>query len=138
MNEGKAPTVDLDLAVSTEEVDPETLVVGDGGTTLVGELRTALAFPLLPSLRRACLNWAGAIHAESPLGDVDVVGTPVSDHASTVFHVVAPVWEVVVHPARAEYRAIRTQRPRAAPQVPVKPGFHFLFLEVTGAAGVTN
>ena len=79
----------------------------------------------MPIFRGADFDGAGAIHAETPLGDVDVVGAPVGDHAAAELPCLPPVGEIGVEAARAEKRAVGDEWARAAPAIPVEAGLHF-------------
>src|SRR5581483_5746418 len=77
-------------------------------------------------------------HAEAPLGDVEVVGAPVGHHAAGVFAVVAPVGEVLVDAARAEFRVVRALGRRPQPAVPIETLFHLFFGQVARLAGTAD
>ena len=65
---------------------------------------------------------AALVHAQAPLGDVEVVRAPISHHAARVFPVVPPVGEVRMNPARAEHRIVRALRGGPQPEIPVEAG----------------
>lgn len=131
--------VDFDFAGFAEEVGSEALVeVLDGDAVGVGE-GTALHFAVLALLEeigaavgRGDFEGAGVVCSEAPVGDVEVVGTPVGDHASAVFCVHAPIREVVMDAARGEGGIVGTERGWAEPAVPVEPVFHGFFGKVAG------
>src|SRR5262249_8986938 len=81
---------------------------------------------------------AGVVHAQAPLGDVEVVGAPVGHHAAGVLAVLPPVGEVGVHAARAEDRVVRPLRGRPQPAVPVQAGLFLLLRQVARLAGAAD
>src|SRR5262249_32755183 len=76
--------------------------------------------------RRLDLDRAAAVHAEGPLGDVEVVGAHVGQPAAGVLAVVAPGREVAVDAPGAQRLAVLTPRRRPQPQVRVGPLRHRL------------
>ena len=115
--------VDMALAEGAVKRDALAFDVGENGAVGVDEL--GAAFGGLPIFRGADFDGAGAIHAETPLGDVDVVGAPVGDHAAAELPCLPPVGEIGVEAARAEKRAVGDEWARAAPAIPVEAGLHF-------------
>ncbi len=61
---------------------------------------------------------------------------PVADHAAPVLASHAPQGEVIVDAAGTEHAAVRGQRPRPAPAVPVEARLHRLGRVVVGHSGV--
>ena len=72
----------------------------------------------------------------SGLGDVEVMGAPVGDHATAVFTVSSPARKVGVNTAGAEDGVVGPDRGGAEPAFPVEAGFHFFLGEVAGNAGI--
>src|SRR5262249_60102210 len=99
--------------------DAAPLLVGMDHLDAVG-VNVADTVSRLGALGRDDLDRAGLVHAEGPLGDVEVVSAPVGHHAAGVFAVEAPVREVTVDPARAEVRVVGPLRRRAEPAAPVE------------------
>src|SRR5262249_7691983 len=86
-------------------------------------------------LRRDDLDRAALIHAEAPLGNVEVMSAPVGHHATRVLLVIAAGREEAVDSARAPTRVGRPFRRRPDPAIPVEALFHLLFWQVARFAG---
>ena len=129
--------VRVDLAIFTVKGDAEALVdVGERNAAGIDELRAFGGFVVI--LWSDDFHRAVQVFAEAPLGDVDVMRTPVADHAAAVLAGHAPGWEVIVNAARAQHAAVGRQRGRAAPHVPVEAGFHGFFGIRIGFGGIAE
>lgn len=127
--------VDEDAAVGADEGDAVTGDVFDDGAVGVDELGAAFGIGLG---RGEDFEGAAFVHAEAPLGDVEVVGAPVGDHATAVFAEGAPVGEVGMDAAGAEHGVVFAPGGGAEPEVPVEAGFGGFGGEVAPAAGAAD
>ena len=135
--EGKFATTDIHLALGAVEGAAVTAFrVGEHRTAGVNEL--SAAFCRLEILGGFHLHGAVFIHAEAPLGDVDVMRAPVGDHAAAEFAGLAPVREGFAFADRAEFVVEGHERGRAAPHVPVEAfGLRFFGVGVR-RGGIAN
>ena len=129
--ERELAAVDLDFAFGAIEVHADAVLVFDHHPVGVDQGRAAVGAGLG---RRQRFHGPARIHAQAPLGDVQMVGAPVAYHAAAEFLVVTPVREVLVHPARAEDGIVRPHRRGADPHVPVQSRFHRFLRQIAGDA----
>lgn len=129
-DELKLAAVHMDFAVFAEEGNAFALaIVVERDAAGVDELRAISSVFII--FRGDDFHRAVLVFAKAPLGDVDVMRTPVANHAAAVFAGHAPSGEVIVNATWAEDAAVRSQRGRAAPHVPVEAGLHgFFFIGV--------
>src|SRR5262249_26213317 len=60
------------------------------------------AFGRFRIFRRDDFHRPTFIHSQSPLGNIEVMGPPISHHAAGIFSIVAPIREMLVHSAWAQ------------------------------------
>ena len=75
----------------------------------------------IAAVGRDDLDGTALIHAEPPLGDVEVVRAPISHGAAGVVAIVAPARPAAVVHVRCDVGVERAPRGRPEPQVPIKP-----------------
>src|SRR5260221_6488894 len=73
------PSVDEDFSFGADEEDAAAVAVKHFDP--IG-INVAEAFSCLGVLGRNDFDWAALVHAESPLRDVEMVGAPISHHAT--------------------------------------------------------
>src|SRR6202012_5789316 len=93
-------------AAGAEEIDAESVLMFDRDSVGINKFCAALGI----SGGRKHFDRPAAIHAESPLSDVQVVRTPIAYGAAAVFHIIAPCRKTLVNAARAEDGAITAKR----------------------------
>ena len=125
--ERESAAVHLDLSFRAEEIHAESALVFQDdavGIDEFGPLARARFF------RRQNLDRAAAVHAQAPLGDVEVVRAPVGNAPAAELPVAAPGGIMLVDPARAQRGVVRPHPGGPHPKVPVEPRFHRLLGEV--------
>src|SRR5262249_23855578 len=127
---------DIDGAVGADEKDAASLA-GVNDLDAIG-IDVPDAFVGLGVLGRDDLNRAGFIHAEPPLGNVEMVRAPVGHHAPGVFAVVAPVREVAMDATGTEDGIVRPLGRRPEPAVPIEAFFQLFLGQVARFAGRTD
>ena len=127
--------VHQDLALGADEQHAAAVAVDHLHAVGVEVAHAAGGFGVLG---RDDLHRAALVHAQAPLGDVEVVRAPVGHHAAGVFAVVAPVREVLMHAARAEHGIVGPHRGRAEPDIPVQAGLHRFLRQVARHRGRTH
>ena len=125
-------SVAFDATLGTVEARTHADAVHHRDVTFVNQLR---ALCRLGVLGRDRCHRAALVLAQAPLDNVDVVRTPVADHAAAVLLVVAPVRVVAVHTARAEHGTVAAHWAGADPLFPVEARLHRLRLQIARHAG---
>src|SRR5205085_1785638 len=108
--------IDVDRALRPLERATRRPAVEHDHARGVDELAAGVALP-----RRLDRDRPGAVRAQRPLGDVEVVGAHVGQAAPGVLAVVAPGGEVLVDAPGAEHGAVLALGGWAQPHLPVGP-----------------
>src|SRR5205823_1517666 len=116
------PAVHKDLSVSANKSDAylsaglglRVAAVDDDNAVLINVLESPFCLRII---RRNDFDRAGLVHTQAPLGDIEMMGTPVRHHAARVFPVVAPVWEALMNASRAKDRVVWPLGGRTEPAI---------------------
>ena len=127
----QVPAVDFDLALGAREQDPVTAAVvhGDSVGVAVGQCF------LFGQVWRDDLDRAGAVHAEPPLGDVEVVGPPVGHQSAGGVAHAAPATAVI---AANPFAVVGMPGAGAKPTIPVNSLRHGFRRELFVRTGTTD
>src|SRR5262245_18887941 len=127
--------IDNDFAGFADERYTSAFTMNDFHAILVNEPHALLGIDVF---WRNDLDWPRFIHAEAPLGNVEMMCAPVGHHAARVFAVVAPIWKMIVHTARAKDGIVWPLGSRPEPGIPIETRFPWFLRQVTPFAGTTD
>ena len=135
-DEHKLAAVNQHFAARAKEMHAESVFVFQGDAAGIDQFRAAFGVGIGG---RNHFHRAAVVHAQAPLGDVQVVCAPIAHHAAAILLEIAPIGKKpIAAAARTQHGVVAAQRRRAAPQVPIQSRLQGFLRQIARPAGIAE